>query len=433
MKSENDKIKNIFNSKLKDFEPELPQSLWGKIESDLSSRKQEQTSNSKKISIRKYWLSASAVAAILLAVFLFYPTIQDNQKEKQILAKEHLNEKSYSEKKIDSVQEDPSGVIKTETYTSKPMTSVQNELKVVDRNKQETIEARPKSVVHEEKIKPSIQEEILYSEKTTEVIDKERDQIQTELSVDIQDPKLLAYGPPVDSKSNPILSNEIYRQQKKKNGLEIGLGGSSGFSKANDVQMQLRHASLINYSDNENPLQPVKEQPIKLEHNQPLSFGFAVNKKINDRFSIETGIVYSYLRSRAKSAVNSNYKLRDSQHLHYLGLPLSMNIKLAEWKKLNLYSSLGGMIQKDFYGRMYTVRSIENLNLYELTKKNIEQDHPQYSLNGSLGMSYPIYNKLSLYSNFGVSYYFHTNNKYETIYSDRKWIFNLNVGLKFGF
>ena len=99
------------------------------------------------------------------------------------------------------------------------------------------------------------------------------------------------------------------------------------------------------------------------------------------------------------------------------------------------------MIEKDVSGefrKMKEGQTAANFNNasegseeQEITK--ISQHNPQISVNAGVGLSYPIYDRLRLYGKVGGAYYFDAKNEYKTIYSDRKIVMDLNVGLRYEF
>ncbi|NLY24171.1 MAG: hypothetical protein GX042_04040 [Bacteroidales bacterium] len=174
----------------------------------------------------------------------------------------------------------------------------------------------------------------------------------------------------------------------------------------------------------------------EMEHDQPVSFGITVSKSLFDDLYLETGLVYTYLSSKARNT-NSNFRVQETQRLHYLGIPLNVNYNLFSLKKLNVYASVGGMLEKDVYGEYRKIGEGQSLEFNstseeeEITK--ISQRNPQLSVNAGVGLSYPVYNSLKLYGKIGGAYYFDANNEYKTIYSDRKIVMDLNVGVRYEF
>ncbi len=174
----------------------------------------------------------------------------------------------------------------------------------------------------------------------------------------------------------------------------------------------------------------------EMEHDQPVSFGITVSKSLFDNLSLETGILYTYLSSKARNS-GTNFQVQETQHLHYLGIPLNVNYNLFSLKKLDIYASVGGMLEKDVYGeyrRKGEVKSTElNISSEEEEITKISQSNPQISVNAGVGISYPVWQNLKLYGKIGGAYYFDANNQYKTIYSDSKIVMDLNVGLRYEF
>lgn len=83
-------------------------------------------------------------------------------------------------------------------------------------------------------------------------------------------------------------------------------------------------------------------------HKQPLSFGISVRKEFGYGLSLESGLVYSLLRSDVRVSQNDE---SFSQTLHMLGIPLRVNwdfLSRGDWK---LYLGAGGMVEKCLYAK----------------------------------------------------------------------------------
>ncbi|MEA4916397.1 outer membrane beta-barrel protein [Proteiniphilum sp.] len=224
-----------------------------------------------------------------------------------------------------------------------------------------------------------------------------------------------------------------------------GKGGLTGYQQKVNSPMTLRSATVSTdgkYLNDANKIQfeAVKTDNIsEMEHDQPVSFGVTVSKYLFDDLSIETGLIYSYLHSKSRNT-NNSFQVQEVQKLHYLGVPLNINYNLFSVKKLNIYASIGGMVEKDVYGEFRKVSKgqttiINNLSgkLEEKEILKISQRNPQLSVNAGVGLSYPVYDGLRLYGKMGGAYYFDAKNPYKTIYSDRKIVMDLNLGLRYEF
>lgn len=221
-----------------------------------------------------------------------------------------------------------------------------------------------------------------------------------------------------------------------------GRGGLAPFQQTVNSPMTLRSAMYA--EDDPSPATAkmmlaannTADNVSEMEHDQPVSFGITVSKSLSDDLSVETGLVYTYLSSKARNSA-TNFQVQETQHLHYLGIPLNINYNLFSVKKIDVYASVGGMIEKDVYGEFRRIgegQSPElNISSQEEEITKISQANPQISVNAGMGISYPVYHNLKLYGKIGGAYYFDANNAYKTIYSDSKIVMDLNVGLRYEF
>ncbi len=232
-------------------------------------------------------------------------------------------------------------------------------------------------------------------------------------------------------------------RRKREEPLLLALGGRGGLNSYQQVvntPMTLRSTPAAHEMGEDAPIplfatQKVVDNVSQMEHSQPVSFGITLSREIIDGLSIESGLVYSYLFSKVRNE-SSNLDAIESQHLHYIGVPLNVNYTVLSLSKLNLYASVGGMFEKDVYGnfkRLSAGETIVNSPSKKRVVEPISQRNPQLSLNAGVGLSYPLYNRLRLYGKIGGAYYFDAENEYKTIYSDQKIVLDLNVGLRYEF
>ena len=144
-----------------------------------------------------------------------------------------------------------------------------------------------------------------------------------------------------------------------------------------------------------------------VRHHQPVKFGLSLRYQFDDRWSLESGLTYTLLVSDITTDVNG-ISSHSKQKLHYLGIPLNVGYQFWTDRKLGLYVSSGGTIDKLLNGSGW-----------------------QFSVNGSAGAEYTLGNRFSLYAEPGLGYYFPNNSELYTIYQDHPWNFNLTFGLRF--
>ena len=212
-----------------------------------------------------------------------------------------------------------------------------------------------------------------------------------------------------------------------------GKSNNSAFDDEPGKNMIMENLNKIAFDINQ---ADITDNISEMVHEQPLSAGVTVAKHFTDRLSVETGFMYTYLYSKANNSSNQ-FKSQETQQLHYLGVPLYVNYSLLSFHKFNMYVSMGGMIEKDVYGKyQYVDKTVDpetNGGSEKKESESIHQKHPQMSINAGIGLSYPLYNRLGIYGKIGGAYYFDAGNKYKTFYSDKKIVLDLNVGLKLNF
>lgn len=156
------------------------------------------------------------------------------------------------------------------------------------------------------------------------------------------------------------------------------------------------------------------EQKIaSVDHKMPVSVGISVRKELPRGFSVETGLVYTFLSSDIRYE-NSVEEL--SQKLHYLGIPLRANWSFVRTSLFDIYVSAGGMVEKCVYGKLGTESQ---------TVKPV-----QWSVMGNIGVQYNIGKRVGIYVEPGVSYFFDDGSSVQTIRKENPCNFTLQAGLR---
>ena len=137
-------------------------------------------------------------------------------------------------------------------------------------------------------------------------------------------------------------------------------------------------------------------------YKMPVSAGVTVERKLNDFLGIETGLLYSNLRSAG-------------QHLHYLGIPVKVNVTLVDTKKIDLYATVGGIADKCIAGA---------------PDNSFKEEPIQLAVTAGIGINYKINDRLAVFAEPGVSHHFKTDSKLATVRTKRPTNFNLLCGLR---
>lgn len=217
---------------------------------------------------------------------------------------------------------------------------------------------------------------------------------------------------------------------------EVGLSsGSLSFKSENSVNRYvtnsdaLRSESLLamNAVSNSNSIDSKKTN---IHHRIPFNVGLSAEYYLRPRLSIQFGVSYAYLVSDWKT--NGVYHTEEERRLHFVGIPVSLSYTIAEWNKVRFYASAGAKAEVNVAGRQ-KMRLFSDDNVIALEEEKVRMKEWQWSVNAGLGASYPLARFMSLFAEVGGAYYFDNGSAIETIYAEKPFNLNLQVGLRFGF
>lgn len=172
-----------------------------------------------------------------------------------------------------------------------------------------------------------------------------------------------------------------------------------------------------------------KEIESHIHHKQPIREGISFIYQLNDRISFESGVTYTILLSDIKKGSENHY-YTGKQSLHYIGIPLHIKYRTFSWKQLDLYASSGILMENRLSGKIEKKYVINN-TIYETEKENISSKPFQLSANIGIGLQYRLVSIIGIYAEPGLSYYFDDHSDIQTIYKEKPFNFNFNIGLRF--
>lgn len=173
---------------------------------------------------------------------------------------------------------------------------------------------------------------------------------------------------------------------------------------------------------NKNGLVAVDRKSMKAHHAQPIKVGVSVGYALTNRWAVNTGVTYSYL----SSDFTVEGKPKQTQKLHYVGIPISTSYSVLKGCKAEVYVTAGGEMEKLVKGTV----SSEN-GLSSNCNEKIRESRPQFSVKAALGGAYRFTPSLSVYAEPGVSYYFDNHSPVNNVYKDRPASFSLNIGVRY--
>ncbi len=130
------------------------------------------------------------------------------------------------------------------------------------------------------------------------------------------------------------------------------------------------------------------------QHDRPITFGISLSKLLSKKWSLETGLQYSILKSRSVMG-SDEYYIGKKQNIHYLGIPLRVSYHLADYRQLSAYSSAGLQLNIPVYGKVNSKYIVDNTPAY--TDSWHITPPLQWSTNFSLGLQYTFLPKWTLY------------------------------------
>lgn len=158
-------------------------------------------------------------------------------------------------------------------------------------------------------------------------------------------------------------------------------------------------------------------------YHQPVKLGISAKYDFANRWSLQTGITYSYLSSESFNS----YTYKTNQSLHYIGIPLAAGYRLWENRNVRAYLTAGGEVERLVSGK----KTLNILTEEKSISEDVKEHRPQFSLNVAAGIEYKISDIMSLYIEPGISRYLNNGSDVDNIYKKHPTNFNLNIGLRF--
>ena len=189
----------------------------------------------------------------------------------------------------------------------------------------------------------------------------------------------------------------------------------------------MMHVAIINSNHPQEPLTEIKH------HERPLTLQLSLSRQINSHWSLSTGLSYTRLKSTFESG-NENTLIHRTQKLHYLGIPLKFNYRMAGGNRWSLYTSGGAQLDipvsthltmQYIYGGPYAPIG----NSPEI--KATFSAPWQWSVGIGLGVQYQIVPHLNIYLEPSLNYFIPTSSDVETYRTEHPFDLSLPFGLRF--
>lgn len=424
---ERDTIDDLFRSKLQDFEVDTVPGDWEAISGRLPGK--------APVPFRKvlrYWAAAAVISLLMITggVYMF------NQEEKQMPIADTIRQKTQAVESqlAEKAASSDALVEQVKPASVAPATPVVAMLKHSDAKikkvaipvlKEDDTEKIDDTEIATLSSTNQERRTVVAEEAEVQATDAEKE-MPERAELHVESRSLLAEVAPVVEKEKKVPARKW----------GFGMGGGSVSTGSNNSVGTLSLRNYTSVIDEDlmlmNALHTGKGQLPKtnIKHKTPISVGFSVSRYLNDRFSLQSGLNYTFLSSKWETLSDPSRKTK--QKLHFIGIPLSLSYKIAEWERIQFYAAAGGMTEVNVAGKvdskLYTEKGIVGKE-----HESIRMKEWSWSVNARVGASYPLLRFLSVYAEAGVGYYFDNGSNIETIRSEKPFNVNLQAGFRLGF
>lgn len=406
--------------RLADHEVAAPEDLWADIEAKLA-----QQAAPKRPRIVPLWGRWAAAAAVLAGVIMGGGYLMQEAENEQMAVSDGAGQMAEVQK-ADEIQT----ISETETTENSAVMKSQQfvaQLKQVASAVEEMV--KPMATSEDQ---PVVAQEPSAENQLVELVDQQATEQPAEPQTSNQQPTTKKQLPTEDDVIRELDRKIAETSKQRQSHAGLGLYASNGFGNqlnSNGVVMNPEMAanySMDNYKSSgtrgEGEVIYLADLGEEEKHYQPISFGLTTNIPVSPRFSIATGLVYTRLRSDFIKKM-AGEELKTEQTLHYIGIPVSLQYQIWNYRFLKIYASAGG--QAD-----YNIKIQQKQSFNSLGNSDLDRDRLQFSMQGAVGIQCDIIPLIGLYIEPGVKYYFKNGSDVRNYFKDKPTNFNLQVGLR---
>ncbi len=148
------------------------------------------------------------------------------------------------------------------------------------------------------------------------------------------------------------------------------------------------------------------------KHHRPITIGLQVGIPVADKWSLATGLAYTYLHSE----ITDNETTTD-QRLHFMGVPVQINYQLYSNRYCNIYLGTGGRADFGVSGKTNDDNHLSHLPV-------------NFSLKASTGVQVKLFKSLNIYAEPSLQYNIPGSTRYKTYFTAHKTMFDLQLGIR---
>lgn len=415
----NDWLKDI-HDRMADFEVDEPQGLWDDICSAETECKKLPATGKRRS--KTLWIMSGIAAACLLLFGIFHNNPVDSIEEKNSTATESktastqptpVGDNNILKQNLLAEAHKPSA--RTEKYemTQSSESHVALALNKVTEtavedscNSSAPIQTTGHSEESNEPQKPAASEQSYAAESTLMASSNETNLVQIARTPEPRFAVSLATSGGMGANDRSLF-------------LGGGIGASSVLGDSEWMDSPLLGIMAMNRGS---------ETERKVTHHSPIRTGLSFMYRLNNRWSLETGISYARVSSDIREGSSMNY-VQEEQKLHYVGIPVGVSYRLLSLKHLDVYLSSNVLAEQCVSGQSRRQYFITN-KAQEEESRTVTSRPMQWSVGAKAGLQYNLNNQFSVYLEPGCIYYFDDHSSLETVFKERSCDFNLNLGIR---
>lgn len=391
----NDKWINRIQQKMEHYEADVPEGLYDDIVAEMQRRGLKPlAATSRKAPVVPLWTQriaalAAVAAAVVVAVFVLTPSAPEMAPTASLPSTHAVQPSAVATATDAQTAGEPSSLVSAVRRWKATLspTAVR-----------EVMEQRPTDADSPTATKPAATSKPVSPSGST-VRKTER--------------RVIHY--PSTRRSHPMSIGAYVRGAQSGNSvIPSELPAGSGFLADNDVygSSDMIHPSRV-------PVLPMGRSGGRTHHKLPVKGGLSLRYSLDDRWSVQTGVNYSYHSSEIEMGGEDI-----DQQLHFIGVPVAVGYNVWGNRHVNVYLTAGGEVEKLVKGRRTVSYTGQQRN------EDVKMSRPQLSVQMSAGAEYRATRAVSLYIEPGVSYHFDNGSGVSTIYSDKPFEFGLSMGVR---
>lgn len=427
MKEKDKWIKN-FRTRMEGYSEPAPADLWEQLEKELDTVP-------KVIPMWRRWQAAAAVALLVVVSSLtvwFWQSPSANYLEQQSAG---LN-----------VMHEPDELVPGSITPEQPMALVvpaarseeKKHVKVVRSVTAKALAAEQEVLLNKEVEEIQIEENYIEEQKEESVIVEQKQQKQAGRSFYSAAKTNYAYVAPHRKKDRNwsiglSTGNGTFSSSTSMDGyLPLPNGARNAtMNSAYGVETRAEIDKLVQF----NNLSEGQNAQSDIKYRMPVTFGASLRFDLSDDWAVETGVTYTQLSSETRSGTQKN-NYGWEEKLHYVGIPLKVNRNIWSNKRFEVYASAGGAVEKCVSGKRSIIGSVSTSNAgkdeqFSGGEEDVKVKPLQWSLSAAAGAQFKITEKLGIYAEPGVVYYFDDGSNVNTIRKEHPFNFNIQLGVRF--